>query len=49
MFFFLVFVVIVGFPAGEELTYAAGFRTSGCFLRMVCEKPKHVGTYNVLI
>ena len=29
-------------------TYATGFLSSGCFLRMVCEKPKHVGVYIVL-
>jgi hypothetical protein len=30
-------------------TYAVGFRSSGCSLRMVCEKPKHVRVYIVLI
>jgi hypothetical protein len=30
-------------------TYAVGFRSSGCSLRMVCDKPKDVAAYIVLI
>jgi hypothetical protein len=30
-------------------TYAVCFRSSGCSLRMVCGKPKHVGACIVLI
>jgi hypothetical protein len=30
-------------------TYAVGFLSSGCSLRMVCEKLKHFGAYIVFI
>jgi hypothetical protein len=33
----------------SHYTYAVVFRTSGFFLRMVCEKPKHVRVYIILI
>jgi hypothetical protein len=33
----------------QQHTYAVGFRSSGCSLRMVGEKPKHVRAYDVFI
>ena len=50
----VVVVVVVVFatsrkPHNWHYTYAVGFRSSGCPLRMVCEKPKHVWAYIVLI
>jgi hypothetical protein len=32
-----------------HFTYAVDFRSSGFSLKMVCEKPKHVGACNALI
>ena len=50
-----IFHILAGNPTTHRLeqnwhyTYAVGFRSSGCQLRMVCEKPKHVRIYIALI